>query len=90
MLRNADCPISFQLDPHTAAQNSSFNIHQPKTPSGSRKPFGRSSGSYGSGEVEVAAAAQVVLEDALGGWMMFEDQSVAAVDESHKFAAGNQ
>lgn len=41
-------------------------------------------------EVEVAAAAQVVLEDALGGWMMFEDQSVAAVDESHNFAAGNQ
>ncbi|KAJ5797864.1 uncharacterized protein N7503_007160 [Penicillium pulvis] len=39
----------FSLDPHTAAQNSSFNIHRPKTPSGSRKPFGGSSGSYGSG-----------------------------------------
>lgn len=40
--------------------------------------------------VEVAAAAQVAREDALVGWMMFGDQSAAAVDESHKFAARNQ
>lgn len=40
--------------------------------------------------VEVAAAAQVAQEDALGGWMMFGDQSAAAVDESHKFAARNR
>lgn len=35
-------------------------------------------------EEVAAAAAQVGLENVLGGWMMFGDRSVAAVDESHK------
>ncbi|KAJ5623128.1 hypothetical protein N7490_011733 [Penicillium lividum] len=39
----------FSLDPYLAAQNSSFNIHQPKTRNGSRGPTGGGSGSYGSG-----------------------------------------
>lgn len=40
--------------------------------------------------VEVAQVAQVGLENALDGWMMFEDRSVAAVDESHKSTTMNR
>ncbi|KAJ5652171.1 hypothetical protein N7507_009597 [Penicillium longicatenatum] len=55
----------FSLDPYSAAQNSSFNIHRPKTSNGSLEaPV-----LMALAEV-VVAAVPVGLEGALGGWMI--------------------